>query len=51
MDTLSAEYMFLISIVIFLVMFFLLTYDLLASLFSQLMERYRYGRWKPKERR
>ena len=50
MDTLSALYMFLIAIVIFLTMFFLLTYDILVGLFSQLIERYHYGRWKPKRR-
>jgi hypothetical protein len=50
MDTLSADYMFLIAIIIFLVMFFLLTYDILVGLFAQLMERYHYGRWKPKGR-
>ena len=50
MDTLSALYMFLIAIVLFLTMFFLLTYDILVGLFSQLVERYRYGRWKPKRR-
>jgi hypothetical protein len=45
---LSAEYLFMIAIVIFLTMFFLLTFDILKSLLMQLIERYRYGRWKPR---
>ena len=48
MDTLSALYMYLITIVVFLTMFFLLTYDILVELFGQLVWRYKYGRWKRK---